>query len=71
MWDGIKIKIEIINGGKTSEYGKDFRKIIFGTDDDLSLNKPIKFLKIVATSVFKDQGKIYPQVYLNECLYEL
>ena len=26
LWDGIKNKIETINGGKTSEYGKNFMK---------------------------------------------
>ena len=38
LWDGIKNKIEIINVGKTSqhssaEYGKDFTKIKFDSDD--------------------------------------
>ena len=34
-WDGIKDKIETINGGKKGEYGKDFTKIKFNTDDNL------------------------------------
>ena len=33
LWDGIKNKIETINGGKSGAYGKDFMKITFNTDD--------------------------------------
>ena len=73
LWDGIKNKIEIINGDKTSEYGKDFLKTKFDSDDDLPLNKLLKFLTmtIVVRSVLEDEGKFYPQYYLNECLYGL
>ena len=48
-------------------------KIKFDSDDKLPLNKPLKYLTmtIVARSVFEDEGKFYPQVYLDECLYEL
>ena len=28
-------------------------------------------LTIVAGSVFEEDGKYYPQIYLDECLYEL
>ena len=42
LWDGIKNEIETINGGKKGEYGKDFMKIKFNTDDKLALNKPLK-----------------------------
>ena len=48
-------------------------KIKLSTDDDLSsLKKPLKFptMTIVAKSVFEDD-KFYPQIYLDECLYEL
>ena len=48
-------------------------KIKFDSDDDLPLNKQLKFptMAIVVRSVFEDEGKFYPQVYLDECLYEL
>ena len=48
-------------------------KIKFNTDDDLPLNKPLKFptMTIVVRSVFEEDGKYYLQVYLDECLYEL
>ena len=48
-------------------------KIKFNSDDDLSLNKPLKFhnMTIIIRSVFEDGGKLYPQVFLNDALYEL
>ena len=48
-------------------------KIFHDLDDDLPLNKQLKFptMAIVVRSVFEDGGKYYPQVYLDECLYEL
>ena len=48
-------------------------KIKFNTDDDLLLNKPLNLhmLTIIVRSVFEDEGRFYPQVYLDECLYEL
>ena len=36
---GIKKEIETINGYKKIEYGKDFKKIRFESNDDLPLNK--------------------------------
>ena len=48
-------------------------KIKFNSDDDLPLNKPLKFhaMKIIIRSVFEEGGKLYPQVFLNDCLYKL
>ena len=43
LWDGIKNKIESINGGKTSNMVKISWKIKFDSDDDLPLNKQLKF----------------------------
>ena len=42
-------------------------KIKFESDDDLPLNKQLKFptMTIVVRSVFKEDGKYYPQIYLN------
>ena len=68
-----KKEIETINGGEKSEYGKDFWKIRFESNDDLPLNKPMKlrFLTIIIRSVFREDGKFYPQLFLDETLYEL
>ena len=73
LCDGIKNEIEIINGGKAGEYGKDFMKIKFDSDDDLPLNKQLKFptMTIVVRFVFEEDGKCYLQIFVDECLYEL
>ena len=70
---GCKDEIKTVNGGKTDEHGKDFMRIKFASDDDLLLNKQPKFprMTIVVRSVFEDEDKFYPQVYSDECLYEL
>ena len=41
LWDAIKNYIEKVNN-KLGEYGKDFMKIKFNSDDNLPLNKIIK-----------------------------
>ena len=48
-------------------------KIKFNSDDDLPLNKQLKFynMTITITSVFEEDGKLYPQVFLDDTLYEL
>ena len=48
-------------------------KIKFNSDDDLPLNKPLKFhsMTIVIRSVFEEDDKLYPQVFLYDTLYEL
>ena len=42
VWEGVKKEIETINGGERVEYWKDSKKIIFESNDDLSMNKSIK-----------------------------
>ena len=65
LWDEIKNEIKIINGGKEGQYGKDFLQTKFDTDDDLLLNKLLKFptMTIVVRSVFEDDGEFYPQIF--------
>ena len=72
LWNGIKNLIKKINN-KVGEYGKDFMKIRFNSDDNLPLNKIIKLhnLTIVVRSVFWLESKYYPQISLDGCLYEL
>ena len=73
LWDEIKNEIETTNGGKKAEYSKDFMKIKFNTDDNLPLNKPLKLhlLTIIVRCIFQEDGKFYPQLYLDNCLYEV
>ena len=73
LWNGVKNEIETINGGKKGEYGKGFIKIKFDIEDNLPLNKQLKLhlLTIIVRSVFEKDGNFYPQLYLDDCLYEL
>ena len=73
LWDEITNKIETVNGGKKVEYGKDFMKIKFNTDDNLPLNKPLKLhlFTIFVRCIFEEDNKFCPQLYLDDCLYEL
>ena len=43
------------------------------TDDNIPLNKELYFLTItvIIRFVFEKDGKYYPQVYLDECLYKI
>ena len=47
-------------------------KIGFNSDDKLPLDKQLNFLIVtmVIRSVFEDDGKYYPQAFLNDCLFE-
>ena len=59
--------------GDECDYEKDYMKIKFNSDDKLPLNKKLKFHNITITirAVFKEDGKLYPQVFLDNTLYEL
>ena len=72
VFNGIMDKIKEINSDDCY-YEKDYMKIKFNSDDDLPLNKPLKFhnMTITIRSVFKEDGKLYPQLFLDDTLYEL
>ena len=55
------------------EYSKGYKKIKFNSDDNLPLNKPLKFHNMTVTirCVFSEDDKLYPQVFLDEALYSL
>ena len=48
-------------------------KIKFNSDDNLLLNKSLKFtlMTITIRCIFEENGKLYQQVFLNDTLYEL
>ena len=73
FWDGIKPLIEAIREGKKGEHEKDFSKIKFNSEDNLPLNKMLKLhmLTVIVRSVFEENGKYYPQVFLGGSLYEV
>ena len=55
------------------DYQKDYMKIKFNSNDDLPLNKPLKFhlMTITIRFVFEEDVKLYPQLFLDDSLYEL
>ena len=73
LWDKIKYHIQTINSGKFSEHEKDYMRIKFNSDDDFPLSKRLKLpnLTIIVRSIFEEDGKYYPQVFLDKCLYEV
>ena len=48
-------------------------KIKFNYDDEMLLNKPLKFhlMTIIIRCVFSEDGKLYPQLFMDDTLYEL
>ena len=62
IWSEIKNKIKAIFSSKLGEYGKDYMKIKINSDDDLSLNKQLKFinLTIIFRAGFEEDSKYYP-----------
>ena len=66
VWSAIKNKIEAISGSEC-DYEKYFMRIKLNFDDDLPLNKPLKFhsMTITIRSSFEEDGKLYPQVFLR------
>ena len=72
VFDGIKYDIKKMNNND-SKYDKDYIKIKFNSDDDISLDKELYFsaITVIIRCVFAKDGKYYPQVYLDECLYQV
>ena len=65
-------KIKKINNNQCN-YENDYMKIKFNSDDNLPLNKLLTFhnMSITIRSAFIEDGKLYPQVFLDDTLYEL
>ena len=66
-------EIKTLNGGKELFYEKNYARIRINTDDDLPLNKQLKFqtLTIIIRCVLQKGEKLYTQIYLDKCLYEI
>ena len=60
VFSGIKSEIETLNNGKELFYEKNHARIGVNTDN-----------KLIIRCILQRGEKLYPQVYLNECLYEL
>ena len=72
VFSGIKKEIETINRGKELFYEKNYAKNGVNTDDDIPLNKQLKFptLTIIISCNFQNGKKLCRQIYLDDCLYE-
>ena len=48
-------------------------KIKFNTNDNITLNKIIYFptITIIIRSITRKDDKYYPQLFLDDCLYEV
>ena len=73
VFSEIKSQIETINSGEKMYYEENYKKIGVNTDDDIPLNKQIKFptLTIIIRCFFQKDKELCPQIYLDEYLYEL
>ena len=73
VFSGIKSEIETINNGEKMYYEKNYARIGVNTDDNIPLNKQLKFpsLTIIVRCVFQKGKKLEPLIYLDECLYQL
>ena len=56
------------NAGGIVQYDKDYMKIKFESNDNF-VNMPQ--VTIIIRSIFAQNGKFYPQLFLDDALYEL
>ena len=72
IWESIRAKIEE-NMGDIVQYDKDYMKINFVSNDNLPTDNIVNMhqVKIIIRSVFAQNGKFYPQLFLDDALYEL
>ena len=68
----IKYHIKKLNDNE-SKHNKYYMKIKLNSDDDISLNKQLYFptITVIIRNVFEKDGRYYPQVYLDDCLYKV
>ena len=73
VWNGIKDINKKINNSELAEYDKDCMKIKFNSNDDIPLDKQLNFptITVIIRSIFGKNSKCYPQIFLDECLYEV
>ena len=70
FFNGIRDKIKKLNSNEC-DYEKYYVKIKFNSDHHLPLNKSLKFtlMTITISCGFEENGKLYPQVFLDDTLY--
>ena len=72
IWKSIRAKIEENISGIV-QYDKDYMKIKFENSDSLPIDNIVNMhqVTIIIRSVFAQNGKFYPQLFLDDALYEL
>ena len=74
VFNGIKEIIKKINDYKQPiKYDDNYLKIKFNKDDNIPLYKIIYFptITIIIRSITKKDDKYYPQLFVEDCLYEV
>ena len=71
IWKSIRTKIEE-NAGGIVQYDKDYMKIKVESNDDLPTYNIVNIhqVRIIIRSVFAQNGKFYPQLFLDDGLYK-
>ena len=71
MFNFISNKINKIDGDDKQVYG--YIRLKFNSDVDLPLDKLIKFhtLTVIVACVIRKVNKFYPEIYVDEGIYEL
>ena len=70
IWKSIRAKIEENTGGIV-QYDKDYMKIKFASSDNLPTDNIVNMdsVTIIIRSVSVQNGKFYPQLFLDDALY--
>ena len=71
-WKSIRAKIEENTSGIV-QYDKDYMKIKFESNDNLPTNNIVNMhqVTIIIRSIFAQNDKLYPELFLDDALYEL
>ena len=71
IWKSNRAKIEENTGGIV-QYDKDYMKIEFESNDNLPTDKTVNIhlATIIIRSAFAQNGKFYPQLFLDDGLYK-
>ena len=72
IWKSIRAKTEENTSGIV-QYDKDYMKIKFESNDNLPTNNIVNMhqVTIIIRSIFAQNDKLYPELFLDDALYEL
>ena len=72
VFNGIKEMIKNINYyNQPIKYDDNYMKIKFNTDDNIPLNTYFPTITIIIRPITKKDDQHYPQLFLDDCLYEI